>query len=88
MRIEWKNYLKAQVMNGSQPKNIKNREIYYVIRDLSKWGIINAEQYNSIIKLKGLRNRLYHMGGDIQKSEEIKCHQISEWTIRNKTNIK
>ena len=88
MRIEWEYYLKTQSIEEPRLKRIKNWNINYVIEGLSMGRIINVEQYNSIITLKGLRNRLYHMGGDIKESEETQCHQISEWTVRNKTNIK
>ena len=67
---------------------MKSQNISYVIKELSLGGIISVELYNSLITLKGIRNRLYHTGKDVQKDEAIKCHQISEYIIKKRTSIK
>ena len=87
LRIEWENYLKTHGVEGKRLKKIKHWSIDYVIEDLFLGRIIDEEIYNSITELKDVRNGLYHRGEDIQTDEEIKCHQISEYTIRNRTGI-
>jgi hypothetical protein len=89
LRIEWANYLKTQdIKESNRLKKMKSQNIGYVIKGLSLGGIIRVELYNSLITLKGIRNSLYHTGKEVQKNEEIKRHQISEYTLRNRTGIK
>ncbi len=88
LRIEWEDYLKTHDVKGNRLKKMNRQNIDYVIEELSLGGIISVELYNSLITLKGIRNRLYHTGKEVQKDEEIKCHQISEYTLRNRTGIK
>ena len=88
LRIEWEEYLKTHDVKDNRLKKMKRQNIDYVIESLSMGGIISMELYNLLITIKGIRNRLYHKGEDIKEDEEIKCHQISEYTIRKRTGIK
>ena len=87
LRNKWEMYLDKKALEKRRKKKLKNWNINNLLEELSLNEIIDQRAYDDISSLKEIRNSLYHKGAEVSKQEAIKCHEISEFLIREKINI-
>ncbi|MDC8451451.1 MAG: hypothetical protein LV477_00925 [Candidatus Nitrosotalea sp.] len=83
LRKIWDEKMKFDFVN----KNMKNRDINYILKDLKTSEIITLSEYSKMQNLRGTRNKVFHGNSEPNITQTKRCFETAEEIIRRETRI-